>query len=69
MTFTRMGQWHELSDCGAYTVAASRVSDAFKFQAWKLAAEKGKTASLLGTFDDAVSARQCCRDHREGAVA
>lgn len=69
MTFTRMGQWHEISDCGAYTVAASRVCDTFKFQAWKLVPEKGKAAALLGTFDDAEGARKCCREHREGVAA
>lgn len=65
MNFTRMGQWYELSDCGGYTVAASRVQDRFKFQAYKLAPGKGQTAELLGTFDDAEGARGRCRAHRE----
>lgn len=69
MNFTRMGQWHEISDDGAYTVAASRVGDRFKFQAWKLAAEKGRAASLLGTFDEASAARACCQEHRGGVAA
>jgi len=69
VNFKRMGEWYEISDCGAYTVAASRVQDRFKFQAWKLAAEKGKTATLLATRDDAEAARQACRDDKEGRVA
>jgi hypothetical protein len=67
--FDRVGQWHEISECGAYTVAASRVGDRFKFQAWKLAAEKGKSATLLATRDDAEAARQACRDHKDGRLA
>jgi len=69
VTFTRIGEWYEISDDGAYTVAAARVQDRFKFQCWKLAAEKGKTATLLGTFDEADAARQCCREHRDGVRA
>lgn len=62
MTFTRIGDWYEISDCGTYTVSAARVQDRFKFQCWRLAPRKGQTAELLGTFDDAASARQCCED-------
>jgi hypothetical protein len=69
MNFTRVSDWHEISDCGAYTVSAARVQDRFKFQAWKLAAEKGKTATLLGTFDEVALARQRCQEHREGIAA
>lgn len=69
MKFTRMGQWHELSEDGAYTVAAARVDDHFRFQAWKLVPEKGKMAALLGTFDDVEEARQRCRDHKQGVAA
>lgn len=70
MNFTRMGQWYEISECGEYTVAASRVNDRFKFQAWKLAADSGKTATLLGTKDDAEEAREICRQHKKtGKVA
>ena len=65
MKFTRMGQWYEISDCGVYVVSAAHVVDRFKFQGFMLAPVKGKTAELLGTFDDAVSARDCCRQHRD----
>lgn len=65
MKFNRMGEWFELSDCGAYTVAASRVMDEFKFQSFKLAPRKGVTAELLGTFSTADEARNCCRLHRD----
>lgn len=63
MTFTRMTEWHEISDCGGYTVCAARVMDKYKFQAWKLAPVKGQTAALLGTFSDAPEARKCCEQH------
>lgn len=63
MTFTRIGEWYEISDCGGYTVSAARVQDRFKFQAWKLAPVKGQTAALLGTFSGAPEARKCCEEH------
>lgn len=69
MNFTRMSDWHEISDCGAYVVSAASVKGRFKFQAWKLAAQSGKTASLLGTFDDAEPARELCRQHTKPAEA
>lgn len=64
MTFTRMSQWHEISDCGKYVVSAAHVVDRFKFQGWLLAPEKGKSAQLLGTFDSAGEARTCCEDYQ-----
>lgn len=60
MNFERVGQWAELSECKRYTVAASKVRGAFKFQAWRV--NPGEMATLLGTEDDAESARQLCRD-------
>lgn len=65
MKFTRAGQWHEISDCGVYTVAATRTGDKFKFQGWML----GKPSKFLGTFDAPEPARECCRKHRDGVVA
>lgn len=61
MNFNRVSAWHEISDCGAYTVAVTRSQDLFKFHAWLL----GKPSELLGTFDDAESARKCCSKHRD----
>ena len=69
MNFTRMGDWYELSDCGCYTVACTRGGDEFKFHGWLLAPSPGKVSQLLGTFDKAEDARECCRQHREGAKA
>lgn len=69
MRFNRVGAWHEISECGAYTVAAVRVNDRYKFEAWKLVPEKGKTALSLGVFDDAEAARNACREHKAGKVA
>lgn len=69
MNFNRISDWHEMSDDGAYTVAATRTRDKFKFQGWILAPSAGVTSQLLGTFDDAESARECCRKHREQARA
>lgn len=67
MKFTRMGQWHEISQCGKYVVSGAHVVDRFKFQGWLLAPEKGKTAQLLGTFDTADEARTCCDElQRDG---
>lgn len=68
MTFTRMGQWYEMSDCGRFTVCCARVGDLFKFQGWILAPKKGETARPLGTFDDAESARKACAEYAKGAV-
>lgn len=63
MNFTRMTQWHEMSECGRYVVSAAHVMDRFKFQGYKLAARIGETAQLLGTFDSAQEARECCEKH------
>ena len=68
MNFSRLSDWHEISDDGAYTVCAALVGDRFKFQAWKLAAEQGRAATLLGTTDQADAAREICRQHRESGV-
>lgn len=69
MKFTRMGQWHEISECGKYVVSAAHVVDRFKFQGWLLAPQKGKTADLLGTFDSADEARTCCEDYEREMTA
>lgn len=61
MNFDRIGQWAEMSECKRYTVATSKVGGAFKFQAFRINANP--PATLLGTKDDAESARQLCRDH------
>lgn len=63
MTFSRVTQWHEASDCGRYTVAIAQCIGVFKFSACRL--RERKPAELLGTFDDAESARECCRKHAE----
>lgn len=65
MKFSRMSDWHELSDNGCYTVSGARVKDGFKFQAWLLAPQNGKTSELLGTFDTADDARKCCEQHED----
>jgi hypothetical protein len=61
VNFERITQWAELSECKRYTVAASKVGGAFKFQAWRIV--PGGAAELLGTEDQAESCRQLCRDH------
>jgi hypothetical protein len=59
MNFVRLGEWYEMSECQRYTVAASKVGGAFKFQAWRLV--PGGVAQLLGTKDEAEAARDLCR--------
>jgi hypothetical protein len=63
MNFKRMSDWHEISDDGRYVVSAAHVIDRYRFQGFLLAPEKGKTSELLGTYDSAPEARQCCEDH------
>lgn len=73
MKFERVSDWAQVSDCGKYTVSAAKVAEMdgrrvkllrFKFQAWHVRPD-GQPALLLGTFDDAESARKLCREHAE----
>jgi len=68
MKFERITQWAELSECKRYAVSASKVMGKFKFQA-STEGEAGQPWVLLGTTDDAESARQLCRDHKRSAAA
>lgn len=67
MTFTRVSQWHEASDCGRYTVAIAKCGSTFKFSACRL--RERQPGELLGTFDDIESARQRCVEHSERTEA
>lgn len=58
MKFERVTDWCELSDCGAYTVAAAKVDDRFAFSAFR-----GK--EMLGVYKTAAAARAVCKQHRE----
>lgn len=62
MTFTRIGQWAQLSDCGKYTVCCIKTAEGHKFEAWF----RGNPDRPLGLFSDAEAARQSCREHEEG---
>lgn len=59
----RVGQWSQVSDCGKYSVACTRVNGAYRFEAWHLKGGAGKD-ELLGIFDAAEDARDACRKHK-----
>lgn len=63
MKFNRATQWAEVSDCGGYSVAAAKCGPLFKFSACRLRTAQQRPAELLGTFDDAEAARECCRQN------
>lgn len=73
LVWTRATQWAET--CGdpvRYSVSAAKCGDAYKFQAWRWPAKDGNYQPmqvLLGTFDDAQSARECCEQDSVGVDA
>lgn len=58
MKWDRVGDWCELTECGRYTVAASKLDDRYGFTAFH-----GK--EILGTFRSADEARERCRAHEQ----
>ena len=62
MNFIRSGQWYETSECGRYTVAASKVNDKFLFQAFK-----GR--EVLHTDADPQKCRDACEQHASTLTA
>lgn len=69
MKFTRITDWAEISDCGRYTVAASRHGGMFLFTAFRVPVVQGQMATELGTFKDSQGARDCCVAAGEAKVA
>lgn len=55
MTFKRASKYHEVSDCGGYTVCAIGGKDGVKFEAWH-----GKQM-LQANLETAEEAREVCR--------
>lgn len=62
MNWRRISNWHEESECGRYSVAASRVGGKYVFQAWR----RGDVATLLHTDTDAQACREACAAHALG---
>lgn len=60
MKFHRIGNWAELSDCGLFTVAATRHQGRYLFTAFRVPVVQGAMATSLGTFSDSQAARDCC---------
>lgn len=74
MKWSRVSHWAELSADKRYSVSAAKCGGLFKFQSWRWNAPDAngyeQIQTLLGTFDDAESARQCCEaDAMEREVA
>lgn len=69
MRFSRISDWHELSEDGAYMVRAVREGARFRFESRLLVPAPGENTQLLGTFESAEAAKRCCRTHREEAAA
>lgn len=65
MKFNRVTEWAEVSDCGGYSVCAAKMAVGFRFSACRLRTEQKLPAELLGTFDDAESARAKCAEHAD----
>lgn len=55
MNWTRATAWHEVSDCGRYTVCAAKVEDKYVFQGWR----GSKPGELLCT-GEAAECREVC---------
>lgn len=74
LAWQRISAWAETSgDPIRYSVSASKVDIGYKFQAWrwpqKAAGEKyAPMQVLLGTFDSAERARECCERDDERDV-
>ena len=60
MTWNRITDWAQVSDCGRYTVSACKVFGVFKFEAWFN--NRGK-AENLGIFEEAAQGRRACENH------
>lgn len=64
MIWHKAGQWAWASDCGRYTVSASKLDDLrYGYTAWVA----GKTPQSLLTALDAQTARDACERHARGA--
>ena len=59
LKFTRMGTWHESTECGRYTVSATKHEDKYVWCAYL----NGKPDVLLGCKTNAEDARQLCREN------
>lgn len=57
MNFHRIDNYCERSECGKYTVAATRTRDEWLFGAWRV----GPPVVGLGQFDKSEAAREACR--------
>lgn len=65
MNFTRASDWHQVSECGRYTVAAGRVNGVFNYTAHCVADKDNGSAGLLGAYRTAEEARARCQWHAE----
>jgi hypothetical protein len=67
MTFTRVSDYAERSDCTRYTVCFSRSGTRTFFQAFRVGRDRFSAPELIKTFVGrkraAALARKACRDH------
>lgn len=64
MIFTRSGPYHELSDCGRYSVAAYKQDGRFMFQAFRVT--PGQPGQVFYTHSDAKRCREACERDAQG---
>lgn len=64
MIFTRSGPYHELSDCGRYSVAAFKADGKFMFQAFRITPKA--PGQVFYTHADAQFCRNACIADSEG---
>lgn len=62
LKFTRINQWGWLSDCGSYSISASKIDDQYGYSAWYVVPKQ--VAQCLGTVTDPAEARKLCDDHK-----
>lgn len=61
MKFTRINQWAWLSDCGRYSIAASRLDDKYGYTSWFVVPKQ--VSQCLGQTHDPAQARKYCEEH------
>lgn len=74
LRFIRTDRWHEVSDCGRYTVSKADMGEAFerehgvrfRYDAWRRGKDGSKIPANLGCFNSAAEAEVRCQAHLEG---
>ena len=63
MKFTKMSRYHWLSDCGLYSISATKIDDAWSYTAWFV--KPKVTTQCLGLTHNPRDAEKFCETHNQ----